>query len=300
MGTVFQAWDTKLERGVAIKTVRAGAGMAAWWDGDLVRGLVAEAAMVARFNHPHVVAVYDVQDASDAAYIVMELVNGASLEELLQEGPLGVTLAVPLVGALASALAAAHAVDVLHRDVKPGNVLLGRDGTIKLTDFGIASPVSARLHGTVFGTPGYLPPETLRGEGYAASGDLFGLGAIAYRCLTGSAPFDGQTIGEILANTLHAPAPTVRAACPDAPPDLEAIVSGLLEPDPERRISDAALLTRELERMAASRGWVWVLPGAPAAGAPAGRASGTFRAPHAQLLETIPARLPPSGGGGRA
>ncbi|HUG52946.1 MAG TPA: response regulator, partial [Vicinamibacteria bacterium] len=116
MGTVFKAWDTKLERWVAIKTVRAGTAAAELWD-DVVRNLVAEAAIVARFNHPHVVSVYDVQDEADAAYIVMELVDGASLEDLLRHGALGPPRAVPLLAALASALAAAHAANVLHRDV---------------------------------------------------------------------------------------------------------------------------------------------------------------------------------------
>jgi CheY-like chemotaxis protein len=110
MGTVFRAWDTKLERWVAIKTVRAGAGMEEFWDVDLVRSLVKEAAMVARFNHPHVVTVYDVHDAADAAYVVMEFVDGVSLEDILQKGALGRARAVPLVAALASALAAAHAI----------------------------------------------------------------------------------------------------------------------------------------------------------------------------------------------
>lgn len=253
MGTVFKAWDTKLERWVAIKTVRAGAGMAELWDGDLVRGLVAEAAMVARFNHPHVVSVYDVHDATDAAYIVMEFVNGASLEHLLRHSRLGTARTVPLLRALASALAAAHAANVLHRDVKPGNVLVGRDGAIKLTDFGIASFVSSRMRDTVFGTPGYLPPEALRNNRFEAPGDLFALGAVAYRCLTGRPAFEGRTSLEILANTLRASVPPLRQACSDAPAELEAIVAGLLDPDPERRIADAALLTRDLAHVSPSR-----------------------------------------------
>jgi serine/threonine-protein kinase len=293
MGTVFKAWDTKLERWVAIKTVRAATGMADFWDGNLVRSLVAEAAMVARFNHAHVVSVYDVQDASDAAYIVMEFVNGVSLQEALDRAPLGLARGVPLVGALASALAAAHAVDVLHRDVKPGNVLLGRDGTIKLTDFGIASLVSSRMRGTVFGTPGYLPPETLRGKGFGASGDLFALGAVAYYCLTGRPAFGGSTPVDILTNSLHARVPPLRKACVDAPPELEAIVAGLLEPDPERRIADATLLTSELARMSAFRGWRWTPPdpSEPRKGAGASRHGSDVT--HAQVFETMGARAEP-------
>jgi serine/threonine-protein kinase len=295
MGTVFRAWDTKLERWVAIKSVRAGARMAEVWDVDLVRSLVMEAAMVARFNHPHVVSVYDVQDATDAAYIVMELVHGVSLQDVLQRGALEPSRAVPLLGALASALAAAHAASVLHRDVKPGNVLLGRDGAIKLTDFGIASLVSARMKDTVFGTPGYLPPEALCGKGFDASVDLFGLGAVAYYCLAGRPAFEGTTSGEILANTLHARVPPLRESCPEAPPELEAIVAGLLEQDPTRRIADAALLTAELARMADFRGWRWTLPDARADEAAAAGSRTVPPRAHAQVLDTMAAGgKPPS------
>jgi serine/threonine-protein kinase len=292
MGTVFKAWDTKLERWVAIKTVRAGAGMAELWDGDLVRGLVAEAAMVARFNHPHVVSVHDVHDATDAAYIVMEFVDGPSLEHLLRHSRLGTARTVPLLRALASALAAAHAANVLHRDVKPGNVLLGRDGAIKLTDFGIASFVSSRMRDTVFGTPGYLPPEALRNHRFEAPGDLFALGAVAYRCLTGRPAFGGRTSLEILANTLNASVPPLREACADAPAELEAIVAGLLEPDPARRIADAALLTSELARMSALRGWRWTPPEPSATPEGASSSGAASDVPHAQVLHPMPGSAP--------
>ena len=139
-------------------------------------------------GRPHVVHVHDVYDATDAAYIVMELVDGPSLEDVLRTARLPVARTVPLLQAVASALGAAHAVSVLHRDVKPGNVLLGHDGAIRLTDFGIASFVSSRMGSHLFGTPGYMPPETLRGKGFDQSGDLFALGAVAYRCLPGPRP----------------------------------------------------------------------------------------------------------------
>jgi serine/threonine-protein kinase len=292
MGTVFRGWDTKLERWVAIKTVRAGVGMAEFWDGDLVRSLVAEAAMVARFKHPHIVSVFDVQDATDAAYIVMELVDGVSLEGLLRSTRLSVSTAVPLIAAVASALAAAHGLGVLHRDVKPANVLLGADGAIKLTDFGIASMVSARLHGTVFGTPGYVPPEALRGRGFEASGDLFALGALAYRCLAGQPAFAGGTPEEVMMSSLRGRVTPLAESCPDAPAELAAIVSGLLERDPARRLGDATLLTGQLGHMAASRGWAWTVPNLDAVRAAAAAGAGPA---HAAVFDTVPADLPPAG-----
>jgi serine/threonine-protein kinase len=291
MGTVFKAWDTKLERWVAIKTVRAGVGMADW-DGDVVRGLVAEAAIVARFNHPHVVSVHDVHDATDAAYIVMELVDGVSLEELLRDTRLPPGRAVPLLQALSSALAAAHAVSVLHRDVKPGNVLLGYDGAIRLTDFGIASFVSSRVGQNLFGTPGYMPPETLRGRGFDQSGDLFALGAIAYRCLTGISAFGGRTTADILTNTLKGRVAPLRTLCAEAPTELEALVTGLLEPDSTRRIADAGYVTRQLARLAVSYGWRWTPPDR---GPTQPRSDGpgtSVDAPHAQVLGRVDPRPP--------
>ena len=286
MGTVFRAWDVKLERWVAIKTVRAGTGMSGFWDDDLVRRLVSEAAMVARFNHPHVVAVYDVEDAADAAYFVMEFVEGASLQELLRNSRrLGPELAVPLLVALASALAAAHAINLLHRDVKPGNVLLSRDGAIKLTDFGIASFVASRMHGGVFGTPGYIPPEALRGEAVDQRGDLFALGAIAWRCLTGRPAFEGGTPADILTKTMNARKPNLREAGAEIPHELEAIVAGLLEPDPNKRIGDAALLADELSRMSAFWGWKWTMPALSGSGSAPLEASSDV--PHAQLFATL-------------
>lgn len=290
MGTVFKAWDTKLERWVAIKTVRAGVGMAEFWDGDLVRSLVAEAAMVARFNHPHIVSVFDVQDATDAAYIVMELIDGVSLEDLLRSTRLAVPAAVPLIAAVASALAAAHGLGVLHRDVKPGNVLLGRDGAIKLTDFGIASLVSSRMNGTVFGTPGYVPPEALRGRGFEASGDLFALGALAYRCLTGQPAFGGQTPEEVMMSSLRGRVLPIHEACPDVPAELATMVTGLLERDPQRRLGDAALVTGQLGWLAAAQGWAWTVP--DLAAVKSGGVTGSGH-PHAQVLGTMPADLPP-------
>jgi serine/threonine-protein kinase len=261
MGTVFRAWDLKLERWVALKTVRAAAGMAAFWDENLVRRLVNEAAMAARFNHPHVVTVHDVNEAADAAYVVMELVDGISLQGLLKSGGrMAPEHAVPLVAALASALSAAHTIDLLHRDVKPHNVLLGHEGAIKLSDFGIASFMSAQMPNSLFGTPGYIPPETLRGESVGPAGDLFALGAVAFRCLTGRAAFPGHSPGEILANTLNTRAAKLREAGVDAPPELDALVFGLLDPDPQKRIADAHLLAEELERLCTQWRWRWTMP----------------------------------------
>jgi len=285
MGTVFRAWDLKLERWVAVKTVRAAAGMASFWDESLVRRLVVEAAMVARFNHPHVVTLHDVQDAADAAYVVMELIEGESLQELLRGGArLRPEHGVPLIAALASALSAAHAIDLLHRDVKPHNVLLGIDGAIKLTDFGIASFVSSQIKNALFGTPGYLAPEAVRGAGIGPAGDLFALGAVAYRCLTGHAAFPGRTPKEILWNTLNTRPRRLREAGIEVPSEVDAMVAGLLEPDPNLRIGDATLLAAELERLCQLWGWRWSMPPPSLVKTTGDSATPTTDAPHAQVV----------------
>jgi CheY-like chemotaxis protein len=294
MGTVFRAWDLKLERWVAVKTVRAAAGMSGFWDESLVRRLVVEAAMVARFNHPHVVTVHDVQDAADAAYVVMELVEGTSLQELLRNGArLGPEHAVPLIGALASALSAAHAIDLLHRDVKPHNVLLGHDGAIKLTDFGIASFVSSQIKNALFGTPGYLAPEAIRGAGVGTAGDLFALGAVAYRSLTGRAAFPGRTPKEILWHSLNSPPKRLREVGLDVPAELEALVAGLLEPDPDSRIADALLLAAELERLCVLWGWRWVMPPPSLVRTSADPGHATVEVSHAQFVSNQGAETQP-------
>src|SRR5436305_11987807 len=137
--------------------------------------------------------------------MALELVDGGSLEHLLlRRGRLSPGEVAPLGAAIAHGLAAAHARDIVHRDVKPANVLLGRDGSIKVTDFGIADLIAAtsRADGLVFGTPGYLPPEALRGSGHDRTGDLFALGVVLYECLAGVKPFGGFEVSDVVQGTL--------------------------------------------------------------------------------------------------
>ena len=149
-----------------------------------------------------------------------------------------------------------------------------------------ASFVSAQMRRTLFGTPGYMPPETLRGKGFDPSGDLFALGAVAYRCLTGHAAFGGPTTADILMSTLKGGMKPLRDACPGLPAELAAIVSGLLEPDPAKRIADAARLSGDLARMSVARGWRWTLPD-PGAAAATTLPSPASDAPHAQVVDKI-------------
>ena len=263
MGAVFRGWDPRLQRPVALKTLRLGADLPAEKRSQRSEQLVREAVTTARFSHPNVVAVYDVADSPEGAFIAMELVEGLSLEQLLlRRGRLSPDEAIPLGAAIARGLAAAHERDIVHRDVKPSNVMLGRDGAIKVTDFGIADLVAAatQVEGLVFGTPGYLPPESLRGGGHGPAGDLFGLGVILYECLAGKKPFGGFEVSDVVQTTLFGLlrplAPQVDGAVPR---DLDLLIGLLLERDPARRPSSAATVAAELDRLAAERKLRWHL-----------------------------------------
>jgi serine/threonine-protein kinase len=264
MGAVFRGLDPRLQRPVALKTLRLGGDLPPEKRRQRTEQLVREAVTAARFSHPNVVAVYDVEESPDGAYIAMELVEGISLERLLlQRGRLRPAEVIPLGAAIARGLAAAHARDIVHRDVKPANVMLGRDGSIKVTDFGIADLIAAsiRTEGLVFGTPGYLPPEALRGAGHNRAGDLFALGVVLYECLAGVKPFGGgMDVSDIVQATLFG---AIRPLGPRVeeplPRELESIVLQLLERDNFLRPANAGAVADELDHLAASLGLRWKL-----------------------------------------
>ena len=264
MGSVFRGWDPRLQRPVALKTVRVGDDLPPEKRQKAIAQLVQEAVTAARFSHPNVVAVYDVAEAPEGAFIAMELVEGISLEQLLlRRARLSADEVLPLGAAMARGLAAAHDRDVVHRDMKPANVLLGKDGSIKVADFGISDLVAAasQTRDRVFGTPGYLPPEALQGQGQGKPGDLFALGVILYECLDGTRPFGGAEVADIMRTTLSGAVRPLASRSGDVPPELESIVRLLLERDPARRPAGAATVAADLERLAAARGARWKSPG---------------------------------------
>ena len=263
MGSVFLGRDPKLERRVAIKTVRLGRTGVGKKRREMVARLLQEAVITAKLNHPNVVAVYDVADARDAAFVAMEYVDGINLEQLVWKlGRLDPELTLPLGAAVARGLAVAHEAKLVHRDVKPANILLGRDGTIKVVDFGIAELLSsvAAEEDVVFGTPGYVPPETLRGKGYDEAGDLFSLGAVLYYCLTGRRAFEGRNLKEIVRKTLFDPPPRPSLHATGVPAELDDLLLELLAVDRRRRPSEAGRVADRLEAMARRHDAVWRLP----------------------------------------
>ena len=192
MGEVYEAYDQKLSRRVAVKRVRSELA-----DEPAQERFVREVRHTAAFAHPNVVTVFDVGDESDHPYFVMELVEGRTLAAALAaEGPLPVDEAARIADSVLAGLAAAHAQGLIHRDVKPSNVLLGADGSVKLSDFGIAkavhdaaAPLTAA--GEVLGTPTYLAPEQTRGEQAGPPADIYAVGVLLYELLAGVLPFHG-------------------------------------------------------------------------------------------------------------
>jgi HAMP domain-containing protein len=262
MGSVFRGWDPKLQRPVALKTVRLDPGGDPGKRRQLLDTLLREAVTLARLSHPHVVPVYDLEDSPDGAFIAMELVDGVNLETLLwEQSRLSPARAVTLGAAIARALEAAHANGVVHRDIKPANVLLGWDGTIKVSDFGIAELLAASGESgkVVVGTPGYVPPETLEKGEYGKAGDLFALGVVLYRALRGIHPFSGGTPAEVVRATLLRVVPSLSRAVPDLPVDLDLLVLGLLEKNESLRPAEAGAVAAELERIATAHAYRWSL-----------------------------------------
>jgi HAMP domain-containing protein len=267
MGSVFRGWDPKLQRPVALKTVRLDAGTAPGKRRQLMETLLREAVTLARLSHPHVVPVFDLEDSPEGAFIAMELVDGVNLETLLwEQGRLSLARAVPLGAAIARALEAAHANGVVHRDIKPANVLLGWDGTIKVSDFGIAELLatiggaeSAGSGRVTVGTPGYVPPETLEKGEYGRTGDLFALGVVLYRALRGVHPFAGGTPQETVRATLLRTVPSLSRTMPSVPAELDRLVLRLLEKNEALRPADAGAVAAELESLAVAGGYRWSL-----------------------------------------
>ena len=260
MGTVFRGWDPRLQRAVALKTIHVGRSP----DGETrsAERILAEAVTAAQVSHPNVVAVYDAEESGEVAYVAMEYVEGVGLDRYLEErGTLDWREAAPLARAVASGLAAAHSHGLVHRDVKPGNVLLGNDGSIKIADFGLATYVNVRLDapGKIFGTPGFLAPELLRGLPGDERCDLYALGVVLFRAVLGRYPFRGTDFRSIVRSTLADPAPRVEDLLDAMPESFAEIVSALLGKDPALRPQPASELARRLDSLCHDQDLVWRL-----------------------------------------
>jgi eukaryotic-like serine/threonine-protein kinase len=241
MGEIFRATDTALGRAVAIKVLDDRYAQ----DFSVRERFTREALAVARLSgNPNIVTIYDVGEQGDRPFIVMEYLPGGSLEQRLRdEGAQQPAQALTWLEQAANALDAAHRNGIVHRDVKPANLLLDGHGRVHVADFGIAS--AAGMHsltqtGTVLGTASYLSPEQASGESTSAASDLYSLGIVAFELLTGRRPFEGDTIAEEAAAHVNADVPSVQTFSPRLPHELDAVFGRALSKEPTWRFSSGA------------------------------------------------------------
>ena len=246
MATVYLARDRALERPVALKVLAAHFAA----DEEFRARFLREARLAAKLAHPNVVQVYDAGEDERGPFIVMEYVEGETLaDELRRRGRLPPVEVVAVGTQLCSALEAAHSERLVHRDIKPQNILHRPDGQVKLADFGIARSLAATRHtelGTVLGTAAYLAPEQGRGEPVTAAADIYSLGVVLYELLTGQIPFSAETWPELLLKREQGALTLPTELAPDTPAALEAVVMRCLALRPQYRPASAAELAREL------------------------------------------------------
>jgi eukaryotic-like serine/threonine-protein kinase len=236
MGEVWRATDEVLGREVAVKLLHPGVA-----EVTAVERFRLEARAAARISDPHVVAVYDFGTHDDSVFLVMELVRGHSVaDDLAASGAMDPGRAADIVSQAAAGLAAAHREGVIHRDVKPGNLLLAEDGTVKVADFGIARSVGEAgmvltMAGEIPGTSHYLAPERARGEPGGPASDVYSLGCVLYQLITGRPPFQGDAPAAIAYQHVDAEPISPRESNPELPSGYEAFLLRMLAKDPEDR-----------------------------------------------------------------
>jgi eukaryotic-like serine/threonine-protein kinase len=255
MSSVYRAYDTVLERRVAIKVLHEHFSR----DPEYVERFRREARAIARLAHPNVVTVIDRGEWEGRQFIVFEHVAGENLKAVIErEGPLPVDRAVLLACQIGRALAFAHQLGIVHRDVKPHNVLIDANGTAKVTDFGIAraldSDEALTATGTVLGTGQYLSPEQANGERGDERSDQYSLGVVAYELLSGEPPYTGDNLMAVAMRHVRDPVPSVRDRRTDVPERVDAVVAKAMAKRPEDRFASMAALTAALESCLAEPG----------------------------------------------
>ncbi|HEX4188297.1 MAG TPA: protein kinase [Solirubrobacteraceae bacterium] len=258
MSTVYRAFDVVLERPVAIKLMHREIAA----DSDQLERFRREARSVAQLNHPHIVTVIDAGEDSSSEdgqprspYIVLEYVDGETLKDLIRrEGPLEITQAIAYAIELARALGAAHERQIVHRDVKPQNVLISAEGGAKITDFGIARTLTEEgltMDGRVLGTTDYVSPEQALGQPVTGQSDLYSLGIVLYEMLTGQVPFRGESPVAVAMKHVREDVPDVQTLRPELSTATAAVLDRAVSKDVSRRYADAAGMAGELEEVLA-------------------------------------------------
>jgi len=259
MGEVYRALDTRLGRDVAVKVLPEGLPK----NPDRLRRFEQEARTIAALNHPNILGIHDIGTHDGAPFLVSELLEGQTLREKLEAGPLPVRRAIEYALGIAQGLAAAHEKGIVHRDLKPENVFVTRDGRVKVLDFGLAKLIRpeeshdtvatlaspATLPGMVLGTVGYMSPEQVRGESSDARSDIFSFGAVLYEMLTGKRAFKRDTSAETMTAVLREEPPELNETGWQGPLGLQRILTRCLEKGVERRFQSASDLAFAIESL---------------------------------------------------
>jgi eukaryotic-like serine/threonine-protein kinase len=247
MANVYLAHDNILDRNVAVKVLRGDLAN----DEKFVRRFQREALSASSLSHPNIVEMYDVGEDDGQYYIVMEYVDGKTLKQVLkQRGHLSITEVVDIMLQLTDGLAHAHDAYIIHRDIKPQNIMILSNGMIKITDFGVATALnSTQLTQTnsVMGTVHYLPPEQANGKGSTVRSDIYSMGIMMYELLTGLVPYKGESAVEIALKHLREPLPSVRKADPTIPQSIENVIIRATAKNPKNRYTDAREMHEDLK-----------------------------------------------------
>jgi serine/threonine-protein kinase len=253
MGVVYLADDESLQRQVAVKTLLLpdDPGERAHLEARFRQ----EAKAAGGLNHPGIITIHDLGREGDWLYIAMELLQGVELRDRMAQGPLALDEALDIAGQVASALAAAHARGVVHRDIKPGNIMLVGNGQAKIMDFGIARMRSSELRtqsGTMMGSPKFMSPEQVSGHAADHRSDIFSLGSMLYEMVAGMPAFGGDNLGELLgAIQKGKPVPPSQFR-PGIPQELEEVIARAMQKNAAARYQDAAEMARDLEQCRAA------------------------------------------------
>ncbi|WP_246160501.1 Stk1 family PASTA domain-containing Ser/Thr kinase [Nocardioides humilatus] len=255
MASVYEAHDIRLDRAVAIKIMHAGLGDSTSGDEEFAARFVREARAAARLSHPNVVAVYDQGEETGTVFLAMELVPGHTLRDTIaKEAPMSPERALALLDPVMSALAAAHRAGLIHRDVKPENVLIADDGRVKVADFGLARAVSAETQhtatgGVLIGTVSYLAPELVVDGKADARADVYAVGVILYELLTGHKPHQGDTPIQVAYKHVHEDVPAPSDEVTGIPAYVDALVARATTRDRTLRPADASVLLHHAHRV---------------------------------------------------
>ena len=239
MANVYLAYDTILDRNVAVKVLRGDLST----DEKFVRRFQREALSASSLNHPNIVEVYDVGDDNGQYYIVMEYIEGKHLKELIKKrGHLTLTEVVDIMLQITDGMSVAHDSYIIHRDIKPQNIMILENGLVKITDFGIAMAMNATQltqTNSVMGSVHYLPPEQANGKGATLQSDIYSMGILMYELLTGKLPYRGENAVEIALKHLKEPLPSIREEIPSLPNSIENIIRKATAKNIKNRYADA-------------------------------------------------------------